>query len=250
MALDTVAVRNYSFIAGGVALTAAAGYVMWLNRPGSDFSWESRGPGGFYIGAGGGANFVSPSNWQIQVQGTTVHKSVPITSSPLFNAKLGYFFHRFPYLGLEGELSYTRNKVRQTFPLAGPRGTTNTASFDDAFDNVSFALRIMGRYGFLPDSEVPFGRLQPYVGIGPGVELVLGEDDTAKNFAIEVSAGLKYMILKNFSTFVEYKFSYQFAVEISPRMFNVNGVNEPVSGKYTFDYARHMVVVGLAYHFL
>jgi hypothetical protein len=248
MALDAPDVRNYSFIAGGVVFAAAAGYVIWLSRPGSDFSWASRGPGGFYIGAGGGANFVSPANCEFQVPGTTVHKSIPITSSPLFNAKLGYFFHRFPYLGLEGEVSYTRNKFRQTFPLAGPPGTT--ASFDDAFDNISLALRIMGRYGFLPDTEVPFGRLQPYVGIGPGLELVCGDNDTAKNIGLEVSAGLKYMILKNFSTFVEYKFSYQFAVEISPRMFNVNGVNEPVSGKYTFDYARHMVVVGLAYHFL
>jgi opacity protein-like surface antigen len=130
------------------------------------------------------------------------------------------------------------------------QGAILVAVPNDSWVNWTTALRIMGRYGFLPDSEVPFGRLQPYVGIGPGVELVLGEDDTAKNFAIEVSAGLKYMILKNFSTFVEYKFSYQFAVEINPRMLNVTGVNEPVSGKYTFDYARHMVVVGLAYHFL
>jgi len=250
MALEANNVRNCTFIAGGIALAAAAGYVIWLNRPGSDFSWASRGPGGFYIGAGGGANFVGSSNWKIQAPGTTVYKSNALTSSPLFNAKLGYFFHQFPYLGLEGELSYTRNKVRQTFPLASHLGNANTASFVDAFDNVSFALRIMGRYGFLPDSEVPFGRLQPYVGVGPGLELVLGEDDTAKNIGLEVSAGLKYMILKNFSTFVEYKFSYQFAVEINPRNFKINGGNGLISGNYTFDYARHMVVVGLAYHFL
>ena len=249
MALEANNVRNYTFIAGGVALAAAAGYVIWLNRPGSDFSWASSGPGGFYIGAGGGANFVGPSKWKIQAAESTIHRSIAITPSPLFNAKLGYFFHQFPYLGLEGELSYTRNKVRQTFPLTSHLVNANTASFVDAFDNVSFVLRIMGRYGFLPDSEVPFGRLQPYVGIGPGLELVMGEDDTAKNIGLEVSAGLKYMILQNFSTFVEYKFSYQFAVEINPRTFKING-GDSIKGNYTFDYDRHMVVVGLAYHFL
>jgi opacity protein-like surface antigen len=250
MALESANVRNGAFIAGGAALAAAAGYVIWLNRPGSDFSWASRGPGGFYIGAGGGVNLVGPSNWKIQVPGTTINKSVTLTSTPLFNAKLGYFFHQLPYLGLEGELMYTRNKVRQTFRLARPLVNANTASFDDVFDNLSFALRLMGRYGFLPDSEVPFGRLQPYVGIGPGLELVMGQDDTAKNIALEVSAGLKYMVLKNFSTFVEYKFSYQFGVEVNPRTFKINGGSGQINGNYTFDCTRHMVVAGLAYHFL
>lgn len=237
MALEANNVRDYSWIAGGIAVAGLAGYVMWLNRPGSDFSWASRGPGGVYIGLGGGANFVAPSDWKIQMSGTTTHKSIAPTSSVLFNAKLGYFFHRFPYLGLEGEFNYTKNKVRQTY-------------FDDIFDNASFVLRIMGRYGFLPDSEVPFGRLQPYVGIGPGLELVMAKNDTAKNIGLEVSAGLRYMFFKNFSTFAEYRFSYQVAVEINPRLFNISDVNGPVKGNYMFDYTRHMAVVGLAYHFL
>lgn len=237
MALDANNVRNYSWIAGGIAAAGLLGYVMWLNRPGSDFSWASRGPGGFYVGIGTGANFVAPSDWKIQVLGTTTHKSIAPTSSPLLSTKLGYFFHRFPYLGLEGDFSFTRNKVRQT-------------DFDDIFNNVSFILRIMGRYGFLPDSEVPFGRLQPYVGIGPGLELVMAKNDTAKNIALEVSSGLRYMFFKNFSTFAEYRFSYQVAVEINPRYFNISDANGKVKGQYTFDYTRHMVVVGLAYHFL
>ena len=242
--------RNYCFIGGGVVLAAAAGYAIWLNRPGSNFSWESKGPGGFYIGAGGGANFVGATNWKIQVPGTTINKTLALTASPLFNTKLGYFFHQFPYLGLEGDLNYTRNKLRQqTFPLATHWFNITTASFSDTFDNVSFVLRVMGRYGFLPDSEIPFGRLQPYVGIGPGMEVALTQDGTLKTLALEASAGVKYMFLKNFSTYVEYKYAYQMKKD-NPRTFEINGGPGKVIGEYFFDYTRHMVVGGFAYHFL
>jgi opacity protein-like surface antigen len=106
------------------------------------------------------------------------------------------------------------------------------------------AFHFVGRYGFLPDQEVPFGRLQPYVGIGPGLVVLYAEADSAKNFGLELEAGLRYMFTKHLGGFVEYKFSKQWGVELeSQQLVSLPAVTTE------FDFARHQVVAGLAYHF-
>ena len=74
-------------------------------------------------------------------------------------------------------------------------------------------VNLLARYGFLKDKEVTFGRLQPYIGLGTGFNINYGRYDSTKNFALETQAGLKYMVNKNVGVFVEYKFTYQFAIE-------------------------------------
>ena len=105
----------------------------------------------------------------------------------------------------------------------------------------------MGRYGFFPDNEVTFGRLQPYVGIGPGFVVIYSENDSAKNFALEVEAGLRYMMLKNVSAFVEYKFSQQWQVELEEQEIFIRG--SVFRRTATFDVTNHRIAIGVAYHF-
>ena len=98
--------------------------------------------------------------------------------------KLGYFFHSIPYLGLEAESSVNNSYVnRRSLSTSRPiLGYSQAAVPNDFWINWTTALHIVGRYGFLPDQEVPFGRLQPYVGIGPAVIVLYEEVDSAQEF--------------------------------------------------------------------
>jgi opacity protein-like surface antigen len=163
--------------------------------------------------------------------------------------KLGYFTHTIPYLGWEVESSANNSYVnRRTLSTSRPlQGFNQAAVPNDFWVNWTTALHLVGRYGFFPDKEVPFGRLQPYVGIGPAFTVLYEEVDSAKNFGVDVMAGVRYMFTKHISAFVEYKFNYQWAVEIETHPFYLPNGTEG-RGTATLDYDSHKVVAGVAYH--
>jgi opacity protein-like surface antigen len=83
--------------------------------------------------------------------------------------------------------------------------------------------------------------------------MIYDEVDAAKNFAIDAMAGVRYMLLKNVSAFVEYKYSHQFDVELDSHAFVPVAANGALGtlqrGTAHFDYDSHRVVLGVAYHF-
>lgn len=241
----------------GVLGTAAIIYAIWENQP-SRQGKERLLNGEFYVGGYlGGA--ITPSQDLRFSNGTTLNgnpggPSVTVRNNRfdpgvVAGLKLGYFFRSFPYLGLEGETNYSPSQVpRQRVSLNRIIGGSSRATIpNDDWVNWTLALHIVARYGFLSDKEVPFGRLQPYVGIGPGLVIMYEEVDSAKNFALDVMAGVRYMLLKNVSAFVEYKFSQQWDAEIESHAFQANDLTV-VRGTAHLDYSSHKFVAGVAYH--
>lgn len=163
--------------------------------------------------------------------------------------KFGYFFHSVPYLGLEAESSYNNSSVnRQHLTINRPiQGYSVATVPQDSWGNWTNAIHIVGRYGFMKDKDVPFGRLQPYLGIGPALVVLYEDIDSAKNFAVDMMAGVRYMITKHISTFIEYKFNYQWGVEIEDHAFYLNNGTRGV-GVANLDFATQKVVLGLGYH--
>jgi hypothetical protein len=122
----------------------------------------------------------------------------------------------------------------------------------------TLAFMFAARYGFFPDAEVPFGRLQPYVAVGPAVLFsgqrpslqyiewfiiwpitykVSGGARSSVDICLAVDAGVRYMALKNvsFDLFFKYRFAeptYSFS------NFNLRPTYHMFSGG-----------LGVAYHF-
>ena len=129
--------------------------------------------------------------------------------------KLGYFFHKFPNFGIEGEFNYSRNSIDEQHvtispplvnagnlpnPVQGTRARIPTQTLAV----MTLAMHFMARVGFIKTEEVPFGILQPYVGISPGFVILYGDQDAAKNFSMEGVAGVRCMLRKDLSLFAEY----------------------------------------------
>jgi opacity protein-like surface antigen len=243
-------------VLGGVVACGAA-YGMWRNRPSQQDKKEpGLFPGEFYVGGYLGGSLVQNTDLQFR-DGLVPERGGRVTArnqrfepAVVGGIKFGYFLKSVPYLGFEAETNYAHNNVRQqVVKLSRPvQGSTQAILPTDDWSTWTLALHIVGRYGFFPDQEVPFGRLQPYVGLGPGLVVIYDEVDAAKNFSIDVMAGLRYMMLKNVSAFVEYKFSHQWDVELdSHAIIPVGGTVQ--RGQATFDYTTHRIVLGVAYHF-
>jgi opacity protein-like surface antigen len=232
---------------GSVLVVGVASYLLYKNRfnqpPDARGNMGYKGPGEFFVGGFLGASFVPGTDWTYQVAGQNITaRNMNIDPGITGGIKLGYFFDSCPYLGVEAEGSIGNHpQPSQTVALAQGAAVRVPGQTLLAW---TMALHLVGRYGFLPDQEVPFGRLQPYVGIGPGLVVLYAESDSAKNFGLEVEAGLRYMFTKHLGGFVEYKFSKQWAVELESQQL----INLP-SSRAEFDFDRHQVVAGVSYHF-
>jgi hypothetical protein len=240
----------------GIVLgTAAAGYMYYKYRYSQPADAKGRlgykGPGEFFVGGFLGAAFVPNTNWTYQAGGlSTTADSMKIDSGITGGVKVGYFFDSIPVFGIEGEGSIgSHRQPSQTFGLNPPfLGATTGQVSGQSMLAWTMAFHFLGRYGFFPTTEIPFGRLQPYVGIGPGLVVLYAEADSAKNFSLEFEAGLRYMFTKNLGGFLEYKLSQQWQVELDSQtlLFNNTGIT---TNKVTFDFTRNQIVLGLSYHF-
>jgi opacity protein-like surface antigen len=177
------------------------------------------------------------------------------------------------YLGFYLDFSYHRVDYAQRTV------TANVVPFQINPFNINFQEKSEGgaatlafmfafRYGFLPDKEVPFGRLQPYVAVGPAIMwtwqqptftvglpvffppiAVKPDSESVTTIALAAEAGVRWMCLKNVSLDVSFK--YRYAHPVFDYEFPSVFFGPPVMDKaqYSAPYNFYSVQVGAAYHF-
>jgi len=170
-----------------------------------------------------------------------------LKTSALYGAKLGYFFPRARWFGVETEIFNTTPHIKQQFttvtvpPSPTVTGGTATGTVSgDHFRVLTWApLNLVFRY--------PNTRLQPYVAIGPGIFFAQVES-TATGFegsqsstkiGLNTQVGLRYFMTRHVTVFGEWKYDHaRFSFKENDTQFGFNGT-----------YNMHQVAFGIAYHF-
>ncbi len=188
------------------------------------------------------------------------------------------------YFGFYTDLSFQRLELRaslngtNTFKFTSPADPSfvglNSGEFFGDGTIVTWAFMFAARYGFYSDAEVPFGRLQPYVAVGPAIMFsslegkctttwapsvapgqsasnMSGGTQGSVNIALQAETGIRYMCTKNISVDLSFKYryaqpSYTYSgadadgagVIANPATFKLNPVYQLFSGQ-----------LGVAYHF-
>jgi hypothetical protein len=195
--------------------------------------------------------------------------------------KEGFLGYSYPdwmkYFGFYLDFSYHRQDMKRTDGRTFIRTSDigqgiGVNHFFSEGHTATLAFMFAGRYGFLPDSEVPFGRLQPYLAVGPALLFAsqqpkLEVDNTTMSggpillsrtwnggarsgvfIALAVDAGVRWMALKNVS--IDVFFNYRYA---QPSFsYTANDVFAGFSpGSFTLQPTYHIFSgnVGAAYHF-
>ena len=151
--------------------------------------------------------------------------SVGFQPSVIGGAIIGYDFVNsgFGAYAWPDWMQYFSFATDVTYNKLNINGSQVTGFLAPAFNNtvlkgyeVAWTFLFMAHYGFLKDSEVPAGRINPYIGVGPailwsGFENPVGRGGAnAMNVALVVEPGIRWVCLPNVS--IDTAMRYRYAV--------------------------------------
>jgi opacity protein-like surface antigen len=208
---------------------------------------------------------------QIQLDGVTrvegTLEEVDLDDSLLVGGKFGYFLTRpllfGGHLGAEVEFHYTQpHAPRQDVTFRGTSQLGPITSVQHAdFDVYAIVLSALYRQPLLIGPDFPYGRLQPYVGLGAGAFVVTMQTrtspldanrrihDTDAAPGLQVTGGLKIHVLRNVAVFMEYRFVHtaEFTFRFEERgTFMGSPTTETARDRTSL--TQHQIALGLAVH--
>jgi len=202
-----------ALVAGMLALSGVAHSAMW-------------------VGAEIGGNF--PLNSDIKVDAgpiTGTLSEVSIQPSVMGGAMIGYDFinsgfggRAWPdwmkYFSVATDITYNSFNIKTNQTIGVIVNGINLGNVVGTRDGylkgyeVCWTFLFMAHYGFMRDSEVPAGRIVPYIGVGPailwtGFENPFGNGRAdSVNVALVVEPGIRWMALPNVSIDTAMRYRY------------------------------------------
>jgi len=192
------------------------------------------GQSAMWVGAELGGTFQGNTHFTVNGSGTG---STDIMPSVLGGMTIGYDFvnagfgaYAWPdwmkYFSVATDVTYNRLMVQDGVNTWGGPGLGAFLPPNSRLNGyeVVWTFMLMAHYGFLPDSEVPSGRINPYIGVGPGIvwtglDFTLPVNSvtrntnsrfstTSTNIALVVEPGIRWMALKNVSVDTAMRWRY------------------------------------------
>jgi hypothetical protein len=195
-----------------------------------------------WVGAELGGNFPKASS-DTNIFGISTSADLNFRPSVIGGATLGYDFvnsgfgaYAWPdwmkYFSFAMDITYNRLRLNSISNISvGPFNVPG--SFDVRSDGycVAWTFLFMAHYGFLPDSEVPSGRINPYLGVGPAIVWsgfdLGGTNVNSTNVALVVEPGIRWMAMKNVSIDTAFRWRYAApSYSVDNVNLNVNPLNQ------------------------
>ena len=135
--------------------------------------------------------------------------------------RIGYWFESLPFLGLglDGfyfSLPVPAQTVATTVSVSGSifdkpisstgSGQVRLPSFE--LPSAGFSPQLMLRWPLFTSNELPKGRLQPYVGVGPAWAVTIDTDKAALILGGLVRGGVSFQLFRHLALFAEYRYSF------------------------------------------
>ena len=202
-------------LAGLLALSGVAQSAMW-------------------VGGEIGGNINAYPTMTLDAPGFSAARQTEIRPAVLGGVTLGYDFvnagfggYAYPswmqYFSFAIDFTYNRLTIQDAGPGIG-RYISPSSRINGSESALTFLF--MAHYGFMRDSEVPTGRINPYIGIGPALVFTSMEGtfpiltapgdrarssnwgDSAMNVALVVEPGIRFVCLKNVSVDLAMRYRY------------------------------------------
>lgn len=175
-----------------------------------------------WVGAEFGGNWAT-GNAETNIYGVPFSAKTNFDGSVIGGAIIGYDFvnsgfgaYAWPdwmkYFSIATDITYNNLRLKSLGDVTV--GRNNLGSVNVGLDGfcVAWTFLFMAHYGLFPDSIVPSGRVNPYIGVGPAIVWTAFDAYVAlpssTNVALVVEPGIRWMVFKHVSIDTAFRWRY------------------------------------------